>query len=161
MHITDNLGQEVIRVQREFKCCAGWSCFAFSECCAMELTIEAPPGQRVGTIKQLYGCCVPKFDVLDADGQKVFGMDGPCCKCQAVCCTEDIEFRILSAVNNVQVGRLSKQWGDLVREMFTKADNFGVSFPVDLDVRMKAVLLGAVFLIDFMYFERRRKRRRY
>jgi len=26
---------------------------------------------------------------------------------------------------------------------------------------MKAVLLGAVFLIDFMYFERRRKRRRY
>jgi len=40
-----------------------------------------------------------------------------------------------------------------MREMFTDADNLGVSFPVDLDVRLKAVLIGAVFLIDFMFFE--------
>jgi len=31
--------------------------------------------------------------------------------------------------------------------MFTDADNFAVLFPVDLDVRMKATLLGAVFMI--------------
>jgi len=40
--------------------------------------------------------------------------------------------------------------------MFTKADNFAVSFPIDLDVRMKAVLLGTIFLIDFMYFEQKK-----
>ena len=38
--------------------------------------------------------------------------------------------------------------------MFTDAQNFGLTFPIDLDVKMKAVLLGATFLIDFMYFER-------
>lgn len=37
--------------------------------------------------------------------------------------------------------------------MFTNADTFGVTFPVDLDVKLKAALIGAVFLIDFMFFE--------
>lgn len=40
----------------------------------------------------------------------------------------------------------------LLREAFTDADNFGIQFPMDLDVRMKAVMLGACFLIvSLMY----------
>lgn len=46
-----------------------------------------------------------------------------------------------------EVGKISKQWSGLVREMFTDADFFGITFPMDLDVRMKAVMLGACFLI--------------
>ncbi len=53
-----------------------------------------------------------------------------------------------------QVGKISKHWSGIAREAFTDADNFGVSFPMDLDVRMKATLLGALFLIDFMFFEK-------
>lgn len=45
------------------------------------------------------------------------------------------------------VGRISKQWGGLLREALTDADDFGLQFPIDLDVRAKAVLLGATFLI--------------
>ena len=45
------------------------------------------------------------------------------------------------------VGRVTKQWTGLAKEAFTDADNFGISFPIDLDVNIKAVLLGAVFLI--------------
>ncbi|KAK2163129.1 hypothetical protein LSH36_85g06002 [Paralvinella palmiformis] len=52
MHITDNLGQEVIKVNREFKCCAGCNCCAGSNCCSMEVEIEAPLGQVVGYVKQ-------------------------------------------------------------------------------------------------------------
>ncbi len=64
-------------------------------------------------------------------------------------------FKVLSPGDDgVEVGMITKQWTGLVREGFTDADNFGVTFPVDLDVRMKAVLLGAVFLIDFMFFEK-------
>lgn len=60
---------------------------------------------------------------------------------------------MLSADGQNQVGRISKQWTGLVKEAFTDADNFGITFPMDLDVKMKAVVLGACFLIDFMFFE--------
>ena len=46
-----------------------------------------------------------------------------------------------------KIGKISKQWTGLLREAFTDADNFGIQFPIDLDVRMKAVMIGACFLI--------------
>lgn len=46
-----------------------------------------------------------------------------------------------------EIGRISKQWTGLVKELFTDADNFGVVFPMDLDVKMKAVTMAATFLI--------------
>lgn len=45
------------------------------------------------------------------------------------------------------VGRISKQWSGLLKEIFTDTDNFGIQFPIDLDVKVKAILLGACFLI--------------
>ena len=44
-------------------------------------------------------------------------------------------------------GQIRKQWSGVVKEAFTDADNFGVTFPMDLDVKVKATMLGAVFLI--------------
>ena len=55
--------------------------------------------------------------------------------------------QVLSKDGETEVGKISKQWTGFVRENYTDADNFGASFPMDLDVKMKAVLLGAVFLI--------------
>ena len=74
-------------------------------------------------------------------------------------------------VNGEKVGKISKQWSGLAREAFTDSDNFGINFPMDLDVRCKATLLAAVFLIvsflfhffstdflkDFMFFENNKK----
>ena len=34
---------------------------------------------------------------------------------------------------------ISKQWSGLAREAFTDSDNFGVSFPQDLDVKAKVM----------------------
>lgn len=50
-------------------------------------------------------------------------------------------------LDGTQVGKITKQWSGLAREFFTDADYFGISFPMDLDVRMKAVMLGACMLI--------------
>lgn len=54
---------------------------------------------------------------------------------------------MLSKDGQFKVGKISKEWSGMMRELFTDADYFGISFPVDLDVRMKAVMIGAVFLI--------------
>ena len=49
--------------------------------------------------------------------------------------------------NGDEVGKVTKQWSGPAKELFTDADNFGISFPIDLDVKCKLTLLAAVFLI--------------
>ena len=62
-------------------------------------------------------------------------------------CGSDVKFKVMSRDSTVQVGTISKQWSGLLNELLTDADHFNCSFPMDLDVNIKAVLLGAVFLI--------------
>ena len=96
--------------------------------------------------------CAPEFVVKDQDGNVALRIEGPFCT-YSMC--GDIEFKVMSPDGSTSVGKISKQWSGLAREVFTDSDNFGINFPMDLDVRMKATLLGAVFLIDFMFFEKK------
>lgn len=77
-------------------------------------------------------------------------ISGPICT-YSIC--GDVEFNIITLDGN-EIGKISKQWSGLARELFTDADFFGISFPKDLDVELKAVMLGACFLIDAMFFEK-------
>ena len=47
---------------------------------------------------------------------------------------------------NLQIGEISKKWTGLGEEMFTDADNFGVSFPKDLDIKVLAISPNNPFL---------------
>lgn len=58
-----------------------------------------------------------------------------------------MSFSQLKGKDDQVIGRISKQWSGLLKEVFTDTDNFGIQFPMDLDVKMKAVLMGACFLI--------------
>lgn len=53
------------------------------------------------------------------------------------------------------VGKITKKWSGLTLEAFTDADKSGVTFPAELDPLLEAVFLGAVFLIDFVHFEKK------
>jgi hypothetical protein len=57
--------------------------------------------------------------------------------------------------NGMEQGKIVKKWSGAMKELFTNADNFGIKFPPDCDLNTKAILLGAVFLIDFVHFEYR------
>ena len=52
-----------------------------------------------------------------------------------------------------EYGKITKKWSGLLKEGFTDADNFGVTFPNDWSNEQKALFLGTVFLIDFVHFE--------
>ncbi|XP_068136857.1 phospholipid scramblase 2-like [Hyperolius riggenbachi] len=142
--IVDNMGREVIRLSRPYRCSA--CCFP---CCLQKLQVEAPPGTVIGHIKQNWHPCLPRFTIMNEREEEVMKIHGPCVPCS---CCSDVNFE-LKSLNESDIGRISKQWTGLVKETFTDADNFGVQFPMDLDVKMKAVVLGACFLIDFMFFE--------
>ncbi|CAH1776140.1 unnamed protein product [Owenia fusiformis] len=152
MHITDNSGKEVITCTREFKCCAGCCWCACCDCGAMTLKVEAN-GEFCGMVRQTCSKWSPRYQILDAQDQTIFDIQGPCCVCDGPCCPMDQEFMLLSSNTGDEVGKISKQYTGFVKEAFSTADNFGVNFPMDLDVKMKAVMIGAVFLIDFMFFE--------
>jgi len=45
------------------------------------------------------------------------------------------------------IGRIIKQRSGFLKKCFTDASNFCIEFPLDMDVKMKTILLGACFLI--------------
>jgi len=156
LHITDNFDQEVMRVVREFKCCAGCCWCADTDCCAQELRVEDAQGQPLGYVKQRGSKWTPHYLVYNAEMTPFARVRGPCCICNAPCCG-DVEFPVTDPDEQQQFGMIAKQWSGALKEYFTDADNFNVSFPMDLDVRCKATMIGALFLVDFMFFEKKQK----
>ncbi|XP_077988324.1 phospholipid scramblase 2-like [Glandiceps talaboti] len=146
MKILDNSQREVIHLHRPLRCSSCWY-----PCCLQELEVQSPPGTTVGYVKQAWSVILPKFYIQNANRDTQLVIEGPFCTWN-LC--GDVEFQVLSADGSTQVGKISKQWSGLGKELFTDADNFGITFPMDLDVSIKAVMLGACFLIDFMFFEK-------
>lgn len=67
-----------------------------------------------------------------------------------------VRFDILNVATG-SAGFIKKIFSGVVKEMLTDADSFVLSFPPDATLQHKMLLLGAVFLIDFMYFENNEK----
>lgn len=150
MNIMNTQGQEVMRLDRPLRCSSCWY-----PCCLQKVEVQSPPGTVIGTVEQEWSICDIKLAIKNEGGDTVLMLKkSTCCICDSNCC-QDVDFPILTMDDNPQeVGKISKQWTGVMKEAFTDADNFGVNFPVDLDVKIKATLMAAVFLIDFMYFEK-------
>ena len=101
-------------------------------------------GHTLGTIEQDWSLWSPQFSIKNGAGETVLKIDGPCCT-WSLC--GNVEFTVMSVDGATKVGKITKQWSGIAREMFTDSDLFGVSFPMDLDVQVKAVLLATTFLI--------------
>ncbi|KAH7952050.1 hypothetical protein HPB52_017527 [Rhipicephalus sanguineus] len=114
------------------------------------MEVHAPPGTVIGSILQDISL-LPRFSVLDSAGKAVLSIEGPFCTSAVFC--NDVVFDIFTRNGHVKIGTMSKNWSGVLREAFTDIDNFTVTFPVDLDVGLKAMLLAALFLIDFIFFE--------
>ncbi|KAI4900171.1 hypothetical protein NFI96_023898 [Prochilodus magdalenae] len=146
MKIKDNTDREVIRLIRPFRCATCWC-----PCCLQEMEVQAPPGTTIGYVSQDWHPCYPKFSIQNPNRETVMKLEGPCLACN---CCGDVHFELKGKDGGKSIGRISKQWTGLLKEVFTDADNFGIQFPLDMDVKMKAVLMGACFLIDFIFFEK-------
>ncbi len=99
----------------------------------------------LGSVTREFAILRRVYTVRDADGGEQFTLFGPLLR--------PWTFQIMR--DGREVGAIRKQWSGFLKESFTDADTFGVTFPSDADSRTKAVLLGAVFLIDFVHFENR------
>lgn len=143
LEVKDNLGQTVMNFSRGVDCGRPFCGY----CCGDQVKATTPSGQILGYIEEEGSLCYPRFRINNANGNAVFKLEGPVCICGTV------SFQVLD-LNENPVGSIQKVWGGVVRELFTDADTFSVSFPVQADAAAKVTLLGALFMIDFHYFER-------
>ena len=99
----------------------------------------------LGTIQRRFSFLRRIYSVLNDSGFELFQLYGPILH----------PWTFIIRKTGREIGRITKKWSGFLKEAFTSADNFGITFPTDLDLNMKGLLLGAVFLIDFVHFERR------
>uniref|UniRef100_A0A5K4EZI9 Phospholipid scramblase n=1 Tax=Schistosoma mansoni TaxID=6183 RepID=A0A5K4EZI9_SCHMA len=119
MEVRNVNGKLVMHLQRPLKCSAV-VCF----CCPYEMKVEAPVGEPMGSIVQNYG----RFD-LDIKGPWF-----------SYTCCFDLIFKIYAHGHNRSIGRI-------ICRRDQENDSFRVDFPLDLDYRMKLLLIcAAIFL---------------
>ena len=128
-------GQVALRVMRPFR-------FYFHRA-----EVVDSQGQSLGVIERRFSILRRIYSVLNRSGKEVFQMFGPI--------LHPWTFQIRDG--EVEYGKITKKWSGLLKEGITDADNFGVMFPAEWDVKLKALFLGAVFLIDFVHFENKGK----
>ncbi|CAK8673265.1 unnamed protein product [Clavelina lepadiformis] len=137
MHLYDRCEQEVIRLTRPYKFCTGFCWCAAINHCSIHIDVEAPVGQLIGTVKQGVSCWSPEFDVVDADERKLFHIPIPIGPAAAI---------HIWKVNEHSASSV----GIITRDM--RDPKVVVTFPSDLNVKYKALLLGAAFLIMNLVF---------
>lgn len=111
-----------------------------------ELMIEDAHQNLLGSVTQDWSIIAPKFSVRDRFGNKVLCVEGPFFPCSFL---NDVDFDVLSVNKAQKVGKITKKYSGLGmgRGMYTDSDYFGITFPIDLDVNIKAILLASTFLI--------------
>lgn len=110
-----------------------------------ELDVRKPDGTLLGKIKRRFALLRRIYAVLDRSEREVFQIFGPIFR----------PWTFLINKDDQEQGKIVKKWSGLGKEVFTDADNFGINFPKGISTNQKAVFLGALFLIDFVHFEKK------
>ena len=131
MHLFSPGGSGLFKLTRPFR-------FYFHE-----LDVCRSNGAPLGKVKRRFAILRRIYTVIDSNGNEIFELFGPL--------LHPWTFQIKKG--GQELGKITKKWSGLAKESFTDADNFGIIFPAGIELSQKAVLLGAVFLIDFVHFE--------
>ena len=160
--------KEIMLIDRPFKC-AGLCCTC-CDCCAQKATLYAAPtcessakvdpDQMVAIVQQPLGGggFVPTLHVkLAEDADPIATIKGGCCCVGGNCCDHTFTVSVPDGDEAKDIGKIVKEaphdFEDLVQQGMTDADNFTMSYPKDIDPRLKAAMAAALLLIDYQFFE--------
>ncbi len=111
--------------------------------------VENGQGELLGVVERQFALLSRTYFVSCAGGRENYSIESPL--------LSPWTFYIRDS-NGEEQGKITKKWGGFIKETISNADDFGVTWPAQWDSTVKSVLLGAVFLIDFIYFESRGQR---
>lgn len=132
MHILSMEGRPVMKTVKPFR-------FFFHE-----MSVFNSEEKLLANIRREFSILTRKFTVADPQGAALYDICAPL--------LHPWTFKI--SKNDIEMGEIVKNWSGLGKEAFTDTDKFSVRFPQGADADRKAALLGALFLIDMVYFEK-------
>ncbi|MBF0297417.1 MAG: hypothetical protein HQK51_01780 [Oligoflexia bacterium] len=110
--------------------------------------------QLLGAIQQRFSIFYKKFDIEGPRGNVILTMSSPIWRIWT--------FPILRG--DREVAKIEKKWSSFLKEAFTDADNFLLSFlsnnslTLALSIEEKKILLASAIFIDLQYFEKKANR---
>ncbi|KYN05147.1 Phospholipid scramblase 2 [Cyphomyrmex costatus] len=112
-------------------------------CSRQRITVES--ANLIGSVEKNFSPIGPSFTVYNAIQEPLCNIYGPfTCDC---CMFKEAQFQIVSLDGSHQVASLIHQWDHLAVDYILL-----LTFPIDTDVRLKSLLLGASFLIVSDHF---------
>lgn len=136
LKILDKSGKTVLNVKRALRsstCCL--------PCCLQSMEVSSCYGP-IGTVKQGWSPFYDRFEVKNAHGKRVLWIQGPCRG--LLCCPESEILKILSNEGK-ELGKISSAWPGFSKE--TDGPNVGLTFPKEMNVKIKGLVLAAVFMV--------------
>lgn len=152
LHLARPDGPRLLEMERP----CDWGCLP---CCLQNLTVFDPTpsgvrGRRLGSVRQVIGWSSPpacsKIEVADAQGAVLYTIRTPCLL--TTCCCTQVDFAITDPEGR-ETGQIVKSSSSAAKELLTDGDRFELSFPADCSADGRALLLGAVFLLDYLFYE--------
>ncbi|XP_015189156.1 PREDICTED: phospholipid scramblase 1-like [Polistes dominula] len=103
-----------------------------------KMTIESTI--LIGSVEQNFSILGPSFTVYDASRKPLCYIYGP--NVSSCCMYKESQFQIISIDGSHQIASLMHQWNNTIHDY-----TFLLTFPLDLDIKLKSLLLGASFLM--------------
>ncbi|CAF1139604.1 unnamed protein product [Rotaria sordida] len=149
MHVLDNYSRELIRVHRESQNCSGCYCCGSCQSCMQHATVECPPEQIIGTVQQEGSSSGMNYVIKDAHDTPMLTIMGPSCICNGIySCGCENKYILLGTDRTTEIGAIDKKYPESMQFSTANPVAFTVNFPLNLDTKMKILVLGALFLID-------------
>lgn len=164
----DGQAYQFMQMERPFKCSILCLCFLINP---QELTVKNGGGMIIGRAVQDWRCfaaaCLPGLTfftrIEDAAGNKVFSLrhqypticNGCRNFCAPSCCNKVFNIDIYDAGETSVIGNMQVVFpGCKCPRLVTDATNWILNFPAGASGDAKALLLGGLFLIEYMVFEK-------
>lgn len=131
LEVTDAQGQVLANLKR------GFTLFL------SKINVVNAAGEVVGSVKQKFSL-KPKFDLFDAQGNQFATIKGDWLAW---------DFKITD-MNDNEIGTVNKQWGGVLKELFTDSDKYCVSVSDAVtDENQRMTLITVATLIDMILKE--------
>ena len=133
LHIADLDGRDILVASRGFF-------WYFSH-----LMVRDGEGRPVGAIRRKFGLLRRRMVIEDARGAVVAEVSGSVFR----------TYTFIIKRQEQEIGKVTKQWGGLGRELFTDADTFLVELPIEYGDELQSLVLATAFAVDLDFFEQR------